>query len=137
MKSKNVFCFLALGILSITVHALPNISGEYNCIGKDSHNGKYNGVVTLTLDKENITKSGVGYNFNLAEGSDNDKSTYNGFAAFDGKHLAIYFANDDTSKNDYGVGIAIMTGNKFTKFYYEPKYANSGSTGNEVCTKKK
>jgi hypothetical protein len=135
LKSIKLLSVILL-LMSSLSYALPNISGEYNCKGDDSHDGKYTGTVVLTLDSKNTIKQGSGYTFSLVEGSGSDINTYSGFAAFDGKHIAIYFANKDESKKDYGVGVATVTGNKFTKFYYEPQYATSGSTGIEACTKK-
>lgn len=137
-------CFMTMSIMVCGIAnaaALPNLTGHYYCTGMDKHDGKYDGTLTLTLDNKNITKDGAGYSFSLSDGSGADASAYNGFAAFDGKSIAIYFANKDTRKNDYGVGVAsVMVSNttpvmKFTKFYYEPKYTSNGNTGIETCTK--
>jgi len=86
------------------------------------------------LDKTSSTDKIAGYTFSIP----NYQGGYKGFATFDGKSLAIYFSNMDTSsetaKNDYGVGIAQITRHGFKKVYYQPTY-KGGNTGFEECEK--
>jgi hypothetical protein len=129
---STVFLSCAVAKFALA-NTLPNLSGQYKCTGVDSHDGKYSGVATFTLDPKSITPQGAGYNWSLKE----DDGQYTGMAVFNGKYLAIYFANVDATKKDYGLGIAKFNGKTFTKYYYEPQYAGYGSHGLETCTKVK
>jgi hypothetical protein len=91
--------------------------------------------VILSLDRNNSHAAYAGYRFKMdADGY----GLYSGSAAGSGSMLAITFANSDTSKNDYGTGIAKVIKGKngkvrFEKFYYAPEYKKEGSHGFESC----
>ena len=111
-------------------------SGHYECIGNDSHIGKFKGVVDMKLNPAQSTGEYGAYTFTLTLA---DNSLYNGFAAANRDSLAIYFAYTDPVPKDYGVGIAKVTSTpkgkiSFTKYYYGPEYEGGGH-GMETCVK--
>lgn len=112
----------------------PDLSGVYECEGKDAHEGDYSAIVTLTLNRAQSSGVNGAYHFQfevLGFGA------YPGHAVAHGKNMAIYFANTDPATKDFGTGIASFGKNKagkwtFTKYYYEPEY-KGGNVGSETC----
>jgi hypothetical protein len=112
-----------------------DLSGVYDCTGRDAHDGAFKATVTLKLDDTNSTGKFGGYAYQMqVEGF----GLYLGSAASEGNHLAITFANEDPAKEDYGTGIATVTRNKagikLEKYYYQPQY-ESGNHGFETCVR--
>lgn len=109
-------------------------SGVYQCTGMDAHEGSYTGTVTMALNPAQSTGEHGAYNFRLDVP---DFGAYHGLAVSQGEHLAVYFALQDQSTRDYGIGIAKLGKDaegrlQFGKFYYEPEY-KGGNTGTEEC----
>lgn len=117
-------------------YAGPDYSGVYDCTGDDSHEGKYAGVVTLKLVREQSTGPYGAYSFTLEVPG---FGTYSGQAAARGRQMGIHFALADQAAKDYGTGIAEFShkGGKwsFRKYYYEPEY-KGGNFGTEHCVKR-
>jgi hypothetical protein len=112
----------------------PDLSGVYECEGKDAHEGEYSAIVTLALNR--TQSSGVngayGFQFDVL-----GFGAYPGHAVAHGKNMAIHFANTDPASKELGTGIASFSKNKagkwtFTKYYYEPEY-KGGNIGSESC----
>lgn len=113
----------------------PNLSGIYDCTGDDSHEGQYNGTVTMTLVPSQSLNQYGAYQFKLEVPG---YGTYLGQAAANDTHAAMHFALTDQSTKDYGTGIASFKKNQagkwsFTKYYFEPEFKN-GNYGIEECT---
>lgn len=111
-------------------------SGSYQCKGVDSHIGPFEGVVDMKLNPKQSTGEHGAYRFTLTLV---DNSRYDGFAAAHSNSLAMYFAHQDPSLKDYGIGIAKITSTpdgktSFTKYYYGPEYEGGGH-GFETCVK--
>jgi len=114
-----------------------DFSGIYDCIGDDAHEGKYQGTVTMTLNREQSLGQYGAYAFKLETP---DFGVYLGEAAADGNKVAMHFALDEANTLDHGTGIATIKKNKqgrlsFRKFYYEPEY-KGGNYGMEDCVKR-
>lgn len=112
-----------------------DLSGIYDCVGFDYHEGEYMGIVTMQIDNNHSNDIQQSYFFTLEVPG---FGLYKGFASAQGMNAGIYFSLDDKANEDYGVGIANFYKNKvgklaFNKFYYEPNY-KGGNTGKEVCT---
>lgn len=137
---KQLFIFLCLLSAASASAAKPaftgnDFSGVYDCKGDDSHEGKYNGTVTMTLVPSQSFNQYGAYTFKLEVPN---YGTYLGQAAANGSHAAMHFALTDQSTKDYGTGIASFKKNKagkwsFSKFYYEPEF-KGGNYGTEECT---
>jgi len=111
-------------------------SGRYQCKGVDSHTGPFEGVVDLKLNPLQSTGEHGAYSIKLTLP---DNTFYDGFAGADSDSLAIYFAHQDPSLKDYGVGIAKISSTPdgktaFSKYYYGPEYQGGGH-GFETCVK--
>lgn len=109
-------------------------SGIYACSGDDAHEGKYQGTVTLALNRAQSTGPYGAYDFKLEVPG---FGVYPGEAAAEGDRLAIHFALDQPGSQDHGTGIATMGRNAqgklaFRKYYYEPEY-KGGNYGIEEC----
>jgi len=114
-----------------------DFSGVYDCTGDDAHEGKYQGTVTLTLNRNQSVGQHGAYDFRLEVP---DFGVYLGEAAADGHNMAMHFALTDQKTKDYGTGIATIKKNKqgrlsFRKFYYEPEY-KGGNYGTEDCVRR-
>lgn len=112
-------------------------SGIYDCSGDDAHEGAYTGTVTMRLVPAQSTGHYGAYDFRLDVPG---FGTYLGHAAADGDRLGVYFALQDQSTRDYGVGIATMQRDAqgrwgFTKYYYESEY-KGGNHGFERCVRR-
>lgn len=112
-------------------------SGIYDCTGDDSHEGKYTGKVTMTLNKAQSTGQYGAYDFKLEVPG---FGVYPGEAAAEGDKLAIHFALNQPNSQDHGTGIATIKKNaqgkwSFRKYYYEPEY-KGGNYGTEECVQK-
>lgn len=140
---KQLAIILALGFLAGTAQAAPapftgqDYSGVYDCKGLDSHEGPYDGVVTMQLIREQSTGEYGAYSFKLEVPG---YGTYLGHAAARGKSAAMYFALTDPAPKDYGTGVAEFSTNAdgkltFHKFYYEPEF-KGGNYGHEDCTQR-
>jgi hypothetical protein len=140
---KQLAIILALGFLAGTTQAAPapftgqDVSGVYDCKGLDSHEGPYDGVVTMQLIREQSTGEYGSYSFKLEVPG---YGTYLGHAAVRGQHAAIHFALTDPAPKDYGTGIAEFSTNEagkltFHKFYYEPEF-KGGNYGMEDCAQR-
>ncbi|WP_407278009.1 hypothetical protein U5817_15865 [Aromatoleum evansii] len=109
-------------------------SGVYDCRGMDSHEGPYNGVVTLELVPSQSNGEHGAYRFKLEVPGYGE---YPGHAAAKGREMGIFFANTDPAPKDYGTGLASFAKGKngkwtFTKYYYQPEF-KGGNFGNETC----
>lgn len=132
---------VVLGLLAFTSVAnaktaftAPDYSGVYACKGMDAHEGAYTGTVTLQLVPEQSAGDHGAYRFKLEVPG---FGAYLGHAVSEGDKLAIHFALQDQSTQDYGTGIASIKKGKngkwaFKKYYYEPEY-KGGNTGTEEC----
>jgi len=136
MKYFIYSLFLLMSFNSDAEQAVaPDFSGVYNCVGDDTHEGKYTGVVTMALKPSHSKGNYASYDFKLEVPG---YGTYLGHAAANGYHVAMHFALQDQSTKDYGTGIAEMKKNAsgqwaFHKFYFEPEF-KGGNTGVEDCT---
>lgn len=111
-------------------------SGVYDCKGQDSHEGPYDGKVTLSLVRDQSDGPHGAYRFTLEVPG---YGAYPGFAAARGNTMGVYFANTDPAPKDYGTGVATFSKDKagrwtFRKFYYEPDF-KGGNFGTEVCVR--
>jgi hypothetical protein len=134
-----------LGLALLLCVTLPSMaddfSGVYTCQGVDSHEGPYEGKVTLKLLPEHSFEGYSSYDFKLEVPQ---YGTYLGHAAAHGNHVAMHFALPAVAgvyggkTQDFGTGIAEfkqLDGRwTFKKFYYEPAYMG-GNTGFEDCVK--
>lgn len=114
-----------------------DVSGVYDCKGMDSHEGPYDGVVTITLNPSQSTGEYGSYAFKLEVPG---YGVYLGHAATRGKHAAMHFALTDPATHDFGTGIAEFSTNSegkltFHKFYYEPEF-KGGNYGTEDCVQR-
>jgi len=114
-----------------------DVSGVFDCKGVDSHEGPYDGVVTMTLNPGQSTGEYGAYAFKLEVPG---YGTYLGHAAVRGKYAAMHFALTDPAPRDYGTGVAEFSVNTqgkltFHKFYYEPEF-KGGNYGTEDCVKR-
>lgn len=112
----------------------PDFSGQYTCTGNDAKEGAYTATVRLEIDQLQSQGVNGAYRFVLEVPG---FGSYPGHAASDGKVMAIYFANMDSSTQDYGTGIARFKKNRhgkwtFSKYYYEPEF-KGGNFGFENC----
>ena len=112
-------------------------SGVYDCKGLDSHEGPYDGVVTMTLNPAQSTGEYGAYEFKLEVPG---YGVYPGHAATRGNLAAMHFALTDPATKDFGTGIAVFSTNdqgrlSFHKFYYEPEF-KGGNYGMEDCTRR-
>lgn len=143
MKQLTAACFVALGLAAASAGAAEpakrftgnDLSGTYDCTGKDAHDGAFKATVTLKLDPRNSPGRFAGYAYTMqVEGF----GLYVGSAAAHGDHLAITFANQNPEKKDYGTGIATVqrtkSGVKLEKYYFQPEY-ESGNHGFETCVR--
>lgn len=111
-----------------------DFSGTYDCTGDDQHDGKFTGAITLALVPAQSTAENGSYSIKFeATGF----GSYTGYAAAHGNDMALYFANTDASKKDFGNSIVMLRKNKndkwqFESFYYEPEYFG-GNYGTEFC----
>lgn len=115
----------------------PDYSGTYDCKGQDSHEGPYDGTVTLALIPAQSTGTQGAYSFKLDVPG---YGSYPGHAAAQGHHMGIFFALTDPSTKDFGTGIATFKKNAkgkwtFNKFYYEPEF-KGGNHGTETCVQR-
>ncbi|HIV72461.1 MAG TPA: hypothetical protein H9903_16115 [Candidatus Aquabacterium excrementipullorum] len=115
----------------------PDYSGTYDCKGQDSHEGPYDGTVTLALIPAQSTGTQGAYSFKLDVPG---YGSYPGHAAAQGAHMGIFFALTDPSTKDFGTGIATFEKSAkgkwtFNKFYYEPEF-KGGNHGTEVCVQR-
>lgn len=115
----------------------PDYSGTYDCKGQDSHEGPYDGRVTLALIPAQSTGTQGAYSFKLDVPG---YGSYPGHAAAQGSHMGIFFALTDPSTKDFGTGIATFEKNAkgkwtFRKFYYEPEF-KGGNHGTEECVQR-
>ncbi|MEY3028433.1 MAG: hypothetical protein ACO3CA_04720 [Methylophilaceae bacterium] len=115
-----------------------DFTGHYQCEGKDSTEGAYQGEVIMNKKVEFTQEDYASYDFVLKVPGFGD---YHGFAAANGLDVAIYFGLKDLKNQDYGVGIAKFEQTnsqqwKFHKFYFEPAY-EGGNIGFEDCTQVK
>ncbi|MEC4593409.1 hypothetical protein VPG91_20565 [Nitrospirillum amazonense] len=113
-----------------------DLSGTYACTGVDGHEGAYTSTVTLEMDRAQSHGKRAGYHFRMEVPN---YGTYHGVATADGDALAITFAHEDPTTQDYGTGIAKVSRTKdgkvrFDKFYYEDAY-KGGNTGTESCVR--
>ena len=114
-----------------------DISGVYECVGTDVHDGEGKSEMTLTLDSKYSSGKFGGYKAKVeADGA----LVYNGSVVADRDHLAMNFVNVDPSKKDFGVALAKVSSPskgkfKIEKTYYEPEYMGGGN-GVETCTSK-
>lgn len=140
---------IMLGLLpaavALSVHAADeaprftgaDLSGVYDCTGRDAHDGEFKATVTLARDAKHSQARLAGYRYRMeVEGF----GAYPGSAAADGDRLAITFANEDPVKKDYGTAIAKVTRAKdkvtIEKFYYQPEY-QGGNHGVETCIRRR
>lgn len=115
----------------------PDLSGVYQCKGRDAHEGAYIATATLQLIPEQSRGQNGAYRFTLEVPK---YGAYPGHAASQGTVAAIYFANTDSATKDFGTGIAKFRKNSkgrwaFRKYYYEPEY-KGGNHGFEQCAQK-
>lgn len=132
-----VLLALACSVAQARTFTGTDYSGRYDCVGDDSHEGKYIGTVTLALVKSQSTGPYGAYTFKLEVP---DYGAYPGHGAAKGREMAIHFANTDPATKDYGTGIASFTRHKtgkwtFRKYYYEPEF-KGGNFGTEICTQR-
>ena len=144
MKKLPSHLILAVGmLLSYAAMAAPpaftgnDYSGVYDCKGLDSHEGPYEGVVTMSLNREQSTGDYGAYAFKLEVPG---FGLYPGHAATHGNQAAMHFALTDPAPKDFGTGIAEFSTNaagkfNFHKFYYEPEF-KGGNYGMEDCTQR-
>lgn len=114
-----------------------DFSGSYDCTGDDQHDGKFTGAITLALVREQSTGEYGSYSIKFEAAG---FGGYTGYAAARGNNMALYFANNDASKKDFGNSIVTLRKNKndkwqFHSFYYEPEYFG-GNYGTEFCVMK-
>ncbi len=114
-----------------------DFSGVYDCKGLDSHEGPYEGVVTMTLNPAQSTGEYGAYEFKLEVPG---YGVYPGHAATRGNLAAMHFALTDPAPKDFGTGIAVFSTDDqgrlgFHKFYYEPEF-KGGNYGMEDCTRR-
>ncbi|HEY1147807.1 MAG TPA: hypothetical protein VGF27_04495 [Pseudoduganella sp.] len=111
-------------------------SGTYECKGDDNHEGQYEAIVTLKLDKAQSNGKYGAYQFKMEVPGYGE---YPGHAAAYGANMAIHFANTDAATKDYGTGIAAFTKKAgkwtFKKYYFEPEF-KGGNFGFENCRQK-
>lgn len=112
----------------------PDLSGTYQCQGRDSHEGPYTSTVTLTLVRAQSTGKHGAYAFRMDVPG---YGSYPGHAAASGTTAAIHFALTDPAPKDYGTGLAQFSKSRagkwqFSKFYYEPEF-KGGNFGTERC----
>jgi len=139
---KSFFVFICMLCTAPLINAKPaftgnNFSGIYDCMGNDSHEGKYTGTVTMELVPAQSVNQYGAYTFKLEVP---DYGTYLGQAAANGANVAMHFAHTNQSTKDYGTGIANFKKHKsgkwsFSKFYYEPEF-KGGNYGTEKCTQR-
>lgn len=115
----------------------PDYSGIYDCKGQDSHEGPYEGTVTLQRVAQQSEGPYSAYRFELEVPG---YGRYPGHAAAQGAHMGIYFALTDPAPKDFGTGIATFSQRAngkwvFSKFYYEPEF-KGGNHGTEVCVQR-
>lgn len=145
MKKSYSTCFLITSLLAASGVAMAasteftaqDYSGVYDCTGQDAHEGPYEGVVTMKLNRAQSSGDNGSYSFKLEVPG---YGTYLGEAATDGTHAAMHFALTNPATHDFGTGIAefsINAQDKFTfhKFYYEPEF-KGGNYGTEDCTQR-
>lgn len=137
MKFFQILFFMLLVGGLKTLHA-QDLSGKYDCIGQDLHEGEFNGMVTIQIQPDYSNEQYQSYSFEL---SVPDFGVYLGFMAAEGMSAGIYFALEDETTQDYGVATAKFFVNDngelaFKKFYYEPNY-KGGNTGIEECVRVK
>ncbi len=140
MKKHFIFALLAVAFSgSVWAEAFTgqDVSGVYDCKGMDSHEGPYDGVVTMQLNAAQSTGEYGSYSFKLEVPG---FGTYLGHAAVRGKYAAMHFALTDPTTHDFGTGIAEFSTNAagkltFHKFYYEPEF-KGGNYGMEDCTQR-
>jgi len=138
-----------LGLGCISSFAI-DLSGKYSCTGYDSKDGVYgtDTAILTKVDKNSYPERDLySYTFNLKDEKGNPQ--YNGYAVSNINSLSIFFENvnknTQKTKNDYGIGTAIISQKlerdkngkfineiSFSKFYYEPNYVSNGT---EVCKK--
>lgn len=137
------FLVTAGTFVSLSVIAAPSpftgidYSGHYQCTGHDSHASDFEGVVHMTLDRNQSTADHGAYTYTMTM---SDNTVYDGFAAATGASMGIYFSHKDPASKDYGVGIANFeksdTGKfQFNKYYYGPHYEGGGH-GQEKCVQR-
>jgi hypothetical protein len=140
MKISNSVIWIALGFSFVSTvmahegHVKNDFSGIYDCHGMDTSEGHFMGKVTITLQPKHSKDNEVSYTYLLEVPG---FGSYKGFAAAQGMDAAIYFALDDKTNEDYGVGIAKFYKEEggplqFHKYYFEPGY-KGGNTGTEDC----
>ncbi len=139
---KIIGLILALFITS-AAHAKAEFTGQdfsgvYDCVGEDAHEGKYKGVVTLTLNPAQSVGQFGAYAFKLEA---ENFGVYPGEAVAEGNKMAIHFGLNQPNSKDHGTGIATFTTHAdgkigFHKFYYEREY-KGGNHGTEDCVKRK
>ena len=83
----------------------PDYSGVYQCKGMDAHEGTYTGTVTIKRVPEQSVGNHGAYTFKLEVPG---FGAYLGHAVSEGDKLAIHFALQDQSTQDYGTGIATI-----------------------------
>ncbi len=138
---KFILTIITLAVFS-TAQAKPAFNGQdftgvYDCVGEDAHEGKYKGVVTLTLNPAHSSGQLGSYSFKLEA---ENFGVYLGEAAADGNKMAIHFALNQPNSKDHGTGIATFNTHAdgrvgFHKFYYEREY-KGGNHGTEDCVKR-
>ena len=134
------FVVAALMLTSHITFAAPTVftgtdfSGTYDCSGSDQHDGNFSGAITLELVRAQSTGRYGSYTVKFeATGF----GSYLGHAAARDNNMALYFANTDASKKDFGNSIVTLRKNRndkwqFESFYYEPEYYG-GNYGTELC----
>lgn len=137
MQLIRRFFFASFVFFSSSIFA-QDLSGQYDCVGQDLHEGEFKGSVTIQIQPDYSNQQYQSYSFEL---SVPDFGVYRGFAAGEGMDVGIYFALEAKANEDYGVATAKFFINKdgnmaFKKFYYEPNY-KGGNTGTEECVRLK
>ena len=137
MKAIVLLFALASGsALAAAPFSGTDYSGTYECKGDDQHEGRYEAIVTLTLDKAHSNGKYGAYQFKMEVPGYGD---YPGHAAAYGTNMAIHFASSDAASKDYGTGIAAFAKKagkwSFKKYYFEPEF-KGGNHGFENCRQK-
>jgi hypothetical protein len=137
---------LVTALFASAAFAMPNLTGEYQCSGQDSHDGAYNHKLFITPDvKASAPERDFGaYQFTT--------EIHKGYIAAQGDAYALYFEPKDKKalgdSKDFGVGIVTVThamdkNGKDTltlhSSYYQPEYQRdkNGGRGLATCLKVK
>ena len=137
---KQFVCALAAACvpLAIPVSALGappgrDISGVYECSGRDEHLGAYEERYELRLDPTHHASNSHGYS---TKGYMNGALAYTGEAIAVGKHVAVNFMSS-SDKTDHGTVIGTLDFKAPIKFkgeYFESLYSG-GNSGTIMCSR--